>query len=110
MSNLPKGWSLVELNEICNINMGQSPKSESYNENNIGLPLIQGNADIKNRKTLPRTYTSDITKKCKIGDIIMTVRAPVGAIAKSYHNACIGRGVCSITPKENNDFLYHFLV
>ena len=51
MSNLPKGWSLVELNEICNINMGQSPKSESYNENNIGLPLIQGNADIKNRKT-----------------------------------------------------------
>ena len=110
MSNLPKGWSLVELNEICNINMGQSPKSESYNENNIGLPLIQGNADIKNRKTLPRTYTSDITKKCKIGDIIMTVRAPVGVIAKSYHNACIGRGVCSITPKENNDFLYHFLV
>ncbi|MDX9901983.1 MAG: restriction endonuclease subunit S [Aliarcobacter sp.] len=110
MSKLPKGWSLVELSNICSINMGQSPKSESYNENNIGLPLIQGNADIKNRKTFPRTYTSEVTKECEIGDIIMTVRAPVGAIAKSYHNACIGRGVCSITPKENNDFLYHFLV
>lgn len=110
LGRIPKSWEVLKLSEICKIDMGQSPKSESYNENNIGLPLIQGNADIRNRKTLPRTYTSDITKKCKIGDIIMTVRAPVGAIAKSYHNACIGRGVCSITPKENNDFLYHFLV
>lgn len=110
LGRIPESWEILKLSEICKINMGQSPKSESYNENNIGLPLIQGNADIKNRKTLPRTYTSDITKKCEIGDIIMTVRAPVGAIAKSYHNACIGRGVCAITPKEDNDFLYHFLV
>lgn len=110
LGRIPESWKILKLSEICKINMGQSPKSESYNENNIGLPLIQGNADIKNRKTLPRTYTSEVTKKCEIGDIIMTVRAPVGAIAKSYHNACIGRGVCSITPKEDNDFLYHFLV
>ena len=110
LGRIPESWEILKLSEICKINMGQSPKSESYNENNIGLPLIQGNADIKNRKTLPRTYTSDITKKCEISDIIMTVRAPVGAIAKSYHNACIGRGVCAITPEEDNDFLYHFLV
>ncbi len=110
LGTIPESWEILKLSEICKIKMGQSPKSESYNENNIGLPLIQGNADIKNRKTLPRTYTSDITKKCEIGDIIMTVRAPVGAIAKSYHNACIGRGVCAITPEEDNDFLYHFLV
>ncbi|SFP86377.1 restriction endonuclease subunit S [Hydrogenimonas thermophila] len=110
MKKLPEGWREVRLEEICEVNMGQSPKSETYNENNIGLPLIQGNADIKNRKTLPRVYTSEPTKQCDIGDIIMTVRAPVGAIAKSYHNACIGRGVCALKPKENNDFLYHFLV
>ena len=110
MKKLPEGWREVRLEEICEVNMGQSPKSETYNENNIGLPLIQGNADIKNRKTLPKVYTSEPTKQCDIGDIIMTVRAPVGAIAKSYHNACIGRGVCALKPKENNDFLYHFLV
>jgi len=110
MKKLPEGWREVRLEEICEVNMGQSPKSETYNENNIGLPLIQGNADIKNRKTLPRVYTSEPTKQCDIGDIIMTVRAPVGAIAKSYHNACIGRGVCALKPKENNNFLYHFLV
>ncbi len=63
--------------------MGQSPKSDTYNTDNIGMPLIQGNADCKNRKTQPRTYTTEPTKKCFVGDIIMTVRAPVGAISKS---------------------------
>lgn len=110
VGRIPKSWGILKLSEICKINMGQSPKSETYNEENIGLPLIQGNADIKNRKTLPRIFTSEPTKKCTAGDIIMTVRAPVGVVAKSYHNACIGRGVCSITPKEENDFLYHLLV
>lgn len=54
--------------------MGASPSSTSYNDDKIGLPLIQGNADCANRKTKPRIYTSEITKKCKVGDIIMTVR------------------------------------
>ena len=110
MSKLPEGWEVVKLGDICTINMGQSPKSETYNETPIGFPLIQGNADIKHRRTLPRIYTSELTKECNIGDIIMTVRAPVGAIAKSYHNACIGRGVCSIQAIEEKEFLYQFLL
>ena len=103
-------WEEVQLKNIAKITMGQSPSSNSYNEDNIGIPLIQGNADCKNRKTLPRMYTTEKTKECFIGDIIMTVRAPVGAISKSLHNACIGRGVCSIKSKEDNEFLYHFFV
>jgi len=110
IGRIPVEWEVKKLSDICQINMGQSPKSETYNEESIGLPLIQGNADIKNRKTFPRIFTSEPTKKCNIGDIIMTVRAPVGAVAKSNHNACIGRGVCSITSNEKNDFLYHFLI
>jgi type I restriction enzyme S subunit len=103
-------WEEVKLGEVAKIIMGQSPSSNSYNEEKIGVPLIQGNADCKNRKTIPRIYTTEKTKECNIGDIIMTVRAPVGAISKSLHDACIGRGVCAIKPNDNNGYLYHFLV
>ena len=103
-------WESKKIGSICEIIMGQSPSSACYNEDKIGLPLIQGNADIKNRKTFPRVYTSDITKTCDVGDIIMSVRAPVGAISRSLHHACIGRGVCSIKPKQNSEFIYQFLL
>ena len=103
-------WETVKLKEIAEVIMGQSPSSNSYNDKKIGLPLIQGNADCQDRYTKPRMYTSEKTKECLIEDIIMTVRAPVGAISKSLHNACIGRGVCAIRPNNKNNFLYHFLV
>ncbi|MEW2920115.1 restriction endonuclease subunit S [Muricauda sp. ANG21] len=105
-------WEEKRLGEVAIINMGQSPSSNSYNSNGEGLYLIQGNADIKDRKTSPRSWTTDPTKRCEIGDLILTVRAPVGAIAKSIHNACIGRGVCSIKNKSNSniEFLYQFLL
>ncbi len=103
-------WEEVKLGDVAEIIMGQSPSSSSYNENQKGVPLIQGNADCKNRKTSPRIYTTEITKVCKIGDIIMTVRAPVGAISKAYHDACIGRGVCAIRTKDDNEFLYYYLL
>lgn len=103
-------WEDKKLGDIANITMGQSPSSSCYNEEYIGLPLIQGNADIKDRKTEPRVYTSEITKTCDIGDIIMSVRAPVGAISMSLHNACIGRGVCSIKPKYSVEYVYQFLL
>jgi type I restriction enzyme S subunit len=92
--------------------MGQSPNSSSYNSDGYGIPLIQGNADIKNRVSNPRNWTTEKTKECKIGDLLLTVRAPVGAVAKSIHNACIGRGVCSIinNSKSNIEFIYQFLL
>lgn len=99
-------WEHKKLGALCNITMGQSPSSKYYNDSSDGLPLIQGNADVKNRKTHPRIYTSVVTKQCDIGDIIMSVRAPVGAVSKSVHKACIGRGVCSIKPIEDNEYLY----
>lgn len=101
-------WVETSLGEFAKINMGQSPLSSNYNTNSDGLPLVQGNADINNRKTIIRNYTSQITKKADKGDIIMSVRAPVGEIAIASFDCCIGRGVCSL--KSNNDFLYQFLV
>jgi type I restriction enzyme S subunit len=105
-------WEEKRLGDIVLIIMGQSPSSKSYNSNGNGIYLIQGNADIKNRKTYPRIWTTESKKECKIGDIILTVRAPVGYVAKSIHNACIGRGVCALRSKKNYflNFVYYFLL
>jgi type I restriction enzyme S subunit len=104
-------WKEVKLGTLTSINMGQSPDSKSYNEGGVGLPLIQGNADLKNRKSSPRIWTSEPTKISEIGDLILTVRAPVGSVAKSFHNACIGRGVCSIkATKCDIEFIYQVLL
>lgn len=101
-------WVEKELDDIADIEMGQSPSSAFYNNDSIGLPLIQGNADLEKRKSIVRFYTSQITKQCDAGDIIMSVRAPVGAIGKASYKSCLGRGVCAF--RGANDFLYHYLI
>lgn len=102
---------ICELKEIASVIMGQSPSSHAYNNNAEGLPLIQGNLDIENGQLSPRIYTSEITQTCECGDVILTVRAPVGEIAIAQQEACIGRGVCSIRPHVKNDtnLIYQFL-
>lgn len=105
-------WKIHDLSEVAIITMGSSPKSEAYNDFGMGLPLIQGNADVKNRKSAPRVFTSEITKECHADDILLSVRAPVGTIALSKHNACIGRGIASIRAilGISQDYLYHWLL
>ncbi|EFI7927209.1 restriction endonuclease subunit S [Escherichia coli] len=105
-------WCTCTLSEVAHIIMGSSPKSEAYNDNGLGLPLIQGNADIKCRVSCPRVYTSDITKECTPGDILLSVRAPVGTVALSQHKACIGRGISAIKSKKkmSQSFLYQWFL
>lgn len=86
--------------------MGQSPSSKNYTDNPNDWILIQGNADLKNGKVAPRLYTSQLTKKADIGDIILTVRAPVGEVAITDYKAILGRGVASI---KGNLFIYFAL-
>ena len=112
--NIPKirfkgfeeAWKEYKLSDIAIITMGQSPNSENYTNDSNDTLLIQGNADLNNGKVIPRLFTKQITKTCDKNDIIMTVRAPVGDIAISDYNACIGRGVCSI---KSSKFVYHYL-
>lgn len=100
-------WVMTPLCEIADgITMGQSPNSQYYNLQ-IGLPLIQGKADIECRHTVVHFYTPIITKIGNKDDIIMTVRAPVGSIAKADFDCCLGRGVCAI---KGNEFLYQLLI
>jgi type I restriction enzyme S subunit len=105
-------WDVRKLSTICAITMGTSPSSNSYNETGSGLPLLQGNADIKNRLSAPRIFTNEITKECAKGDILLSVRAPVGTIAKSLHHACIGRGIAAISALKNThqEFIYQQLM
>lgn len=100
-------WEEKRLHDLCTIVMGQSPDSHYYNDS-CGLPLIQGNADIENRKTIIHFYTTQTTKQGNCGDIIFTVRAPVGNVAKTYFDCCLGRGVCAL--RDAPDFLYHYLI
>ena len=99
-------WVSKKLGKLCKITMGQSPSSSNYTENELDTVLIQGNADLINGKVVPRIYTSEVTKTANPGDIILTVRAPVGDLAINEYKSCIGRGVCSI---EGNKFIYYFL-
>lgn len=105
-------WEEFKLTQVAEVVMGSSPKSSSYNESNDGLPLVQGNADIKSRRSAPRVYTSEITKECRCDDILLSVRAPVGTVAKSIHEACIGRGISAIRAKKHHvqEYLYQWLL
>jgi type I restriction enzyme S subunit len=101
-------WEVKRLGDVAEIVMGQSPSSSNYNTSGVGLPLIQGNADIDNRKTIKRIFTTQITKRGKSGDTLMSVRAPVGEISRAMFDVCLGRGVCAI--RFENDFMYHCLI
>ncbi|MFS9154201.1 restriction endonuclease subunit S [Streptococcus infantis] len=99
-------WETKILSEVTNITMGQSPKSENYTDNPNDYILVQGNADIKGNQVVPRLWTTEVTKMAEIGDIILTVRAPVGDIGKTDYNVVIGRGVAAI---KGNDFIFYTL-
>lgn len=101
-------WEVKRLGDIADIVMGQSPSSSNYNSRGDGLPLIQGNADVVDRRTIKRIFTTQITKRGREGDVLMSVRAPVGEISRALFDVCLGRGVCAL--RFPNDFLYHYLI
>jgi type I restriction enzyme S subunit len=103
-------WSEVGLGTIASVTMGQSPAGSSYNSDGRGIPLVQGNADIRDRFTVDRVWTTTPTKVCEAGDVILTVRAPVGYTAIASRASCLGRGVCALSAKADNRFLFHALI
>ena len=103
-------WAEKPLVDLAALTMGQSPPSKFYNLQGSGLPLIQGNADIEDRRTIDRVWTTQASKHCDAGDLILTVRAPVGTVAIARKEACLGRGVCGLKPVGDCAFLFHALV
>lgn len=90
----------VRLGEFCNINMGQSPESSSYNENGEGIPFFQGNADFGVLHPTARVWCNAPTKTANEGDVLISVRAPIGALNIADQHCCIGRGLAALTVNQ----------
>ena len=102
----------VMLKEVCSINMGQSPDSDSYNENGDGVPFFQGNADFGERYPVTRKWCTAPTKMAEPEDILISVRAPIGAMNYAKEECCIGRGLAALTPdktKVSPEFIFWLL-
>lgn len=94
--------------EVCEIIMGQSPSSDTYNDRKEGLPFFQGKADFGKLHPTPKTYCSAPLKVANENDILMSVRAPVGDVNIANTKCCIGRGLAAI--RANNDMInYKYL-
>ncbi len=96
----------VKLDKLCDITMGQSPDSSSYNDKGIGLPFFQGKSEFGKIYPTAKMYCTEPKKTAQPLDILMSVRAPVGDVNISNIDCCIGRGLCSIRCKNNINYKY----
>ncbi len=102
---------IKSLSEIAQVTMGQSPKSEFYNSNNNGLPFLQGRTTFGDKYPTFDTWTTSWNKEAFSGDILFTVRAPVGDLNIANCKIAIGRGLAAIHPTNvNNKYLYYLLL
>lgn len=99
-------WINQKLGKTVEIIMGQSPDSKNYTDNPNDYILVQGNADMQNGRVVPRVWTTQVTKLAEKGDLILSVRAPVGDIGTTDYPVVLGRGVAAI---RGNDFLFYLL-
>lgn len=101
-------WTKTILSEITHITMGQSPDSSSYNKDAIGLPFYQGNADFGPIHPTPRIYCDAPTRTANEHELLISVRAPIGAINITNELCCIGRGLAAIQMIDGKSYL-HFI-
>lgn len=111
LGDVPKDWEVTQLKYVSAVAMGQSPPSDQYNLTGEGLPFLQGNAEFTDLSPVPKHHCTTAAKLSKPGDILLSVRAPVGAMNVSDQVYGIGRGLCAITPMAATDrrFLWHML-
>jgi len=99
-SALPEGWSRVRLPEIADITMGQSPPGSTYNSHGEGLPFFQGKADFGERYPTPKVWCTQPKKIANPGDVLISVRAPVGPTNVADRKCIIGRGLVALSPLD----------
>ena len=107
---IPDGWEDKTLSEIANITMGQSPEGSSYNEEGDGSIFYQGSTDFGWLFPTTRQYTTAPNRMAKKGDILLSVRAPVGDMNIANTDCCIGRGLAALNSKTESDgFLFYVM-
>ena len=107
-NNIPKHWQIKKLSEVCEIIMGQSPPSTTYNLNSEGLPFFQGKAEFTELYPVVEKWCNSPNKIALPNDILLSVRAPVGTTNIANQKCCIGRGLAAIR-YENFKFVFYFL-
>ena len=95
---LPEGWRIALLNEVSDINMGQSPPSSTYNIEGDGLPFFQGKAEFGLFYPEAKKWCTKPSKIAQKDDVLISVRAPVGPTNLAPIECCIGRGLAAIKP------------
>lgn len=108
--NVPEGWKTKHLSETASITMGQSPKSIYYNDAGVGLPFHQGVTNFGERFPSHRTYCTVHNRLAIPGDVLFSVRAPVGRINVARDKIVIGRGIAAVRSNRNQqNFLFYAL-
>ena len=109
---MKKGWQIKTIGDVCEVIAGQSPEGKFYNADGKGMPFYQGKKDFGDKFIeAPTTWTTQTTKVAIEGDILMSVRAPVGPVNFATDKVCIGRGLAAIRSSDelNRDFLFYQL-
>jgi type I restriction enzyme S subunit len=111
INKIPTHWRILRLKFISSVLMGQSPKSKYYNHDGVGFPFLQGNADFGKLSPSTEIYSDNANKVCLTDSILLSVRAPVGALNIADQPYAIGRGLCAIYPNEelNRNYLWYAL-
>lgn len=110
VDGVPEGWLQQALSEIAYIIMGQSPKSEFYNQNQQGLPFHQGVGSYGERYVMDTTYSTSGARIAEVGSILFSVRAPVGRLNMTKHKIIIGRGLAAINHRAGmQSYLFYLL-
>lgn len=110
VDGVPEGWKKKPLSSIANVIMGQSPKSEFYNQIREGLPFHQGVGSYGNRFVKDETYSTSFTRIAEAGSILFSVRAPVGRLNITKNKIVIGRGIAALNHKKGfQSFLFYML-
>lgn len=109
--SLPSYWRLSRLGDVCEVIAGQSPPGSTYRYSPEGLPFFQGKADFGKKHPTPKVWCVKPTKIALAGDILISVRAPVGPTNVAETECCIGRGLSAIRPKNGTcrDYILHSL-
>ena len=110
VDGVPEGWSVQYLSDFANVIMGQSPKSEFYNQEKNGLPFHQGVGSYGTRFVNDNTYSTSYTRIAEAGSILFSVRAPVGRLNMTKNKIVIGRGLAAMNHKCGmQSYLYYLL-
>ena len=106
---MKSGWVTKKLGDVCEITMGASPDSKSYNTSREGLPFYQGKTEFGIEHPTPVKWCSAPVKIASMGDILLSVRAPIGPVNFANEKCCIGRGLSALRFEGGQRYLYYFL-